>query len=58
LGVGLVFVLDEATTSLLHALPNASAPRYAQGRGASIAQPLGFQGALVPPVDVPEWGPE
>lgn len=53
LGIGLVFIVDEPTTADLHALPTAMTPRYVQGRHTAHARELGFQGALVPPVDLP-----
>lgn len=56
LGMGIVYLLDEVTPAALHALPDVSAPRFVQGRRAASARELGFQGALVPPVDLPTEG--
>lgn len=58
LGVGLVLMVDAAAD--LHALPTTTAARYVQGLPrdrALAAQELGYQGALLAPVELPREAP-
>lgn len=55
-GAGVVFILDpQATADTLRALPPSTAPRWIQGASkqvAEAAQEMGFQGALLAPIEL------
>lgn len=57
LDVGIVYQTHDADASFLRRLPVAQAPRYVQGvaaRHVADAQAMGFAGALLAPVEIPE----
>jgi hypothetical protein len=54
LGVGIVYVLDEADEGLARTLPASSTARYVQSPLApNLLQSMGFQGAMVAPTRLP-----
>lgn len=55
LGVGLVLIVEEAGEDVLRSLPTNRAPRYVQGPvDVTIAQSMGFAGAMLVPAALPE----